>query len=646
MKNKIIEIIFLIISFNVYSQQSKIAKADKEYDNFAYVDAIKTYESVFKSGYKSVDLLQKLANSYYFKADLKKAAKWYFELFKLTKDLGPEYYYRYGQSLKGIEDYKKADEILSVFNEKSGNEVRAKLLLAKKDYLLNIKKNSGRYILQNAGINSEKSDYGSTFYNNKIVFASARDSDILGNAKHEWTGENFTNLYSSILESDGNLSFPKRFGKKINTKYHESTPVFTKDGQTVYFTRNNFNNGKKGKDRNRITLLKLYKASLEEGQWKNIIELPFNNDEYSVAHPALSPDEKILYFASNMPGTFGDSDLFSVSIELDGTYGKPINLGSVINTEGRESFPFITDENELYFASDGHPGLGGFDIFVTKVEKHYSFKDILNVGEPLNSSKDDFGFLINTRQGKGFVTSNRDGGLGSDDIYKFEEIRKIEYNCEQVVSGILTDRFTGAPIEQGKVVLSDNNFKIIKEIISDSNGKFEIGIVDCSSRYYIKAEKYEYEPMEFATGSFLNSKEIFLSIKLEKTNQIIKVGDDIAKVFSFNEIYFAFDKYNISRDSELELAIISDVMKQYPTIKIEVRSHTDSRQSDKYNQVLSEKRAQSIINWLVKDGVDSSRLSGKGYGETQLINRCSDGFECTSAEHKANRRSEFIIISI
>jgi outer membrane protein OmpA-like peptidoglycan-associated protein/tetratricopeptide (TPR) repeat protein len=648
MKNKIIGIIFLIISFNVYSQQSKIAKADKEYDKFAYVDAIKTYESVFKSGYKSIDLLQKLGNSYYFKADLKKAAKWYFELFKLTKDLGPEYYYRYGQSLKGIEDYKKADEILSVFNEKSGNEVRAKLLLAQKDYLIDIKKNSGRYILQNAGINSEKSDYGSAFYNNQIVFASARDSDILGNTKHEWTGENFTNLYASILESDGSLSFPERFGKKINTKYHESTPVFTKDGQTVYFTRNNFNNGKKGKDRNKITLLKLYKASLEEGQWKNIIELPFNNDEYSVAHPALSPDEKILYFASNMPGTFGDSDLFSVSIELDGTYGKPINLVSVINTEGRESFPFITNENELYFASDGHPGLGGFDIFVTKVEKHDSFKDILNVGEPLNSSKDDFGFLINNIQRKGFVTSNRDGGLGSDDIYKFEEIKKIEYNCEQSLSGVLIDQFTGALLGHTKVTLSDSSFKIIKELVTDSEWNYEFEMLDCKSKYYIKVEKQDYNTSEISTvtDEFSERGRLAMPISLEKTLQEIKEGDDLAKVFNINRIYFAFDKYDIRADVESDLAIIIDVMKQYPTIKIDVRSHTDSRQSHKYNQVLSEKRAQSTIAWLIEHGVDSSRLSGNGYGETQLINKCADGIECTAAEHKANRRSEFIIISI
>ncbi|WP_426092965.1 OmpA family protein [Flavobacterium sp. DSR3-2] len=646
MKNKIVGIIFLIISINIYSQQSKIGKADREYDKFAYVDAIKTYESVFNSGYKSIDMLQKLANSYYFKADLQKAAQWYFELFKLTKDLEPEYYYRYGQSLKGIEDYKRADEILSVFNENSGNEIRAKLLLAQKAYLLDIEKNSGRYLMQNTSINSEKSDYGTTFYKNKIVFASARNSSVLGNTKHSWTGESFTNLYSSILELDGNFSFPKRFEKKLSTKYNESTPVFTKDCKTIYFTRNNFNNGRKGKDKNKITLLKLYKASLERGKWKNIIELPFNSDQYSVAHPALSPDEKTLYFASDMPGTIGNSDLFKVSIELDGTYGKPINLGNVINTEGRESFPFITSENELYFSSDGHPGLGGLDVFVTKVEKNHRFDDILNVGEPINSSKDDFGFIINNIDEKGFVSSNRDGGLGNDDIYQFDEIKKIEYNCEQSLFGLLMDHFTGAPLGNAKVLLSDISFNIVGEVVTDLNGKFRFGMLDCNSRYYIKAEKRDYDTYEISAFTTNQTKEIFLPIRLEKTIQKIKEGDDLAKVFTINKIYFAFDKYDIRADVEADLAIIMNIMKEYPTIKIDVRSHTDSRQSDKYNNILSEKRAQSTIAWLVQHEVNPSRLTGKGYGEIQLTNKCADNIECTEEEHKANRRSEFIITSI
>jgi outer membrane protein OmpA-like peptidoglycan-associated protein/tetratricopeptide (TPR) repeat protein len=647
MKKRIIVLLLIILSINAYSQQSKIEKADEEYDKFSYVDAIKIYESVIGSGYKSEDMLQKLANSYYFKGDLKKAAKWYFELFKFAKNLDPEYYYRYAQSLKGIEDYKNADLILAEFNEKSGSELRAKLLNSQKDYLKVIGKNSGRYAFQNsAKLNSDKSDYGSAFYNNQIVFASARNSDALGNMKHEWTGENFTNLYASYLTEDGILSSPKEFGNKLNSKYNESTPVFSNDGKTVYFTRNNYIKGSKGKDANNKTLLKIFKATLEGNQWKNILELSFNSDQYSCAHPALSPDERTLYFASNMPGTYGDSDLFKVSINLDGTCSIPENLGNLINTEGRESFPFVSSDNELYFASDGHPGLGGLDIFVTKVEKHNDFEDILNVGEPINSSKDDFGLIINNTKKIGFISSNRDGGKGSDDIYKFKELKKIKYSCEQSIDGTVTDRFSGAILDNTKVTLLDSSFKILKEIVTDLAGKFEFNMLSCKTRYYVRVENQEYETFEISTITDTDNGNKSLQIRLGKTIQKVKEGNDLAKIFNINKIYFAFDKYDIRADVELDLAIIIQVMKQYPRMKIDVRSHTDSRNSFQYNKDLSEKRAKSTIEWLIRHDIDPTRLTGRGYGKTQLINKCAAGVQCTEAEHKANRRSEFIVTSI
>ena len=245
------------------------------------------------------------------------------------------------------------------------------------------------------------------------------------------------------MTTEGVLSSAGKYGKKLNTKFHESTPAYTKDGKTVYFTRNNFLDGKKGKDANKVTLLKIYKATLEEDKWINITALPFNSDSYQVAHPTLSADEKTLYFASDMPGTKGLSDLYKVDIKEDGSFGTPVNLGSDINTEGRETFPFITSDNELYFASDGHPGLGGLDIFITKLEKDGSFKQVHNVGESANSQYDDFALIINKTSKRGFLTSNRPG-VGNDDIYKFLETREIDWDCEQSLVGIVTDANTGA----------------------------------------------------------------------------------------------------------------------------------------------------------------------------------------------------------
>ncbi|MFV8328496.1 flagellar motor protein MotB, partial [Flavobacterium sp. ZS1P14] len=356
MKNNILLYITIVtlFSFNIYAQKARLVAADKKYDNYAYVDAIKTYERVAEKGYKSADLFKKMGNAYYFNAELDKAAKWYGELFAMdTTNLESEYYYRYAQSLRSIGENDKANEMLELFNQKSGNDSRGKLFKKNTNYLEAIKANSGRYQVEDAGINSKYSDYGTAVYMNKIVFASARDTGSLGQRKNKWTNQYFTNLYSADLGENMTPSAPKKFDKTINSKFHEATPAFTSDGKTMYFTRNNYLDGKKGKDGNKITLVKIYKASLENGKWTNIAELPFDSDNYSTAHPALSPDGKILFFASDMPGTIGQSDLFKVKINDDGSFGTPENLGTTINTEGRETFPFVNDENELYFASDG-----------------------------------------------------------------------------------------------------------------------------------------------------------------------------------------------------------------------------------------------------------------------------------------------------
>jgi outer membrane protein OmpA-like peptidoglycan-associated protein len=639
-----------LVTFTSYSQPTKVKKADKEYDKLAYVDAIKTYERVFEKGYKSADMLQRLGNAYYFKADLDNAAKWYGELFSFTQDLEPEYYFRYAQALKALKDYKKADQMMATFNEKSGNDLRAKLASNQKDYLAVIKKNSDRYTIENAGINSEYSDYGSSYLDNKVVFASARDTGGVSKGKHSWTGEGFTNLYGADMGSEGTLSNPEKFSKKLNSKYHESTPVFTKDGKTVYFTRNNYVNGKKKRDSEKTILLKLLKATLEGDQWTDVKELPFNSDEYNVAHPALSPDDKTLYFASNMPGTTGLSDLWKVAINGDDTYGTPENLGKGINTEGRETFPTITPENELYFASDGHPGLGGLDIWVSKAEKDGSFKEVLNVGEPANSSKDDFALLMDTKTNIGYLTSNREGGLGSDDIYKIKETKKIEYKCEQLLAGTVVDQADQKPIANAQVTLMDQNFKKINDTFSDAEGKFFLGSVECASKLYLKTVATGYNIKETPTLIAKTSGKSFVPIELEKTVVEVKVGDDLAKAFKIQIIYFDLDKSYIRADAAVELSKILDVMEQYPTMELDVRSHTDCRQTMKYNAALSDRRAKSTIAWLIEKGVTASRLTGRGYGESELTNSCpcepTNESNCSEAEHQLNRRSEFIITKL
>ncbi|WP_300485257.1 OmpA family protein [Flavobacterium sp.] len=639
--------LMMLVSTGVYSQNGKIKTANKEYDNYAYIDAIKTYEKIADKGYKSVEVLEKLGDSYYFNGKLDQAAKWYGELFALSQDVEAEYYYRYAQSLKSVGDYEKANRMLAKFHEKNASDVRGKMYQNQTDYLEVIKRNSGRFTIDNAGINSQYSDYGSAFSGDKMVFVSARDtSGVFSKRVHTWTGESFTNMYAVTINQDGSLSQPERFAREINTRFHEATPVFTKDGNTMYFTRNNFNNGKKGKDNAKTTLLKVYRATLKDGKWTNVTELPFNSDSYSVAHPALSPDEKTLYFVSNMPGTLGQSDIFKVEIKTDGSFGTPQNLGPTINTPGRETFPFVSENNELYFASDGHLGLGGLDVFVSKPANDGTYKKVMNIGAPANSPKDDFAFLINTSTKKGFLTSNRDGGQGADDIYTFIENIPLQYACEQLLAGVVTDSETGTPLQNATVTLFDENFKVIKTITTDANGNYNFGEVDCKRKYFVKAELPAYNTREISVIIPETSGTTNLPVALDKTVKPVQTGDDLAKTFGIKIIYFDLDKWNIRPDAAVDLAKIVEVMKDYPKMKIDVRSHTDSRQTHQYNERLSDRRAKSTIAWMVKQGIDPSRLTGKGYGETQLLNKCADGVPCSEAEHQLNRRSEFIIISM
>lgn len=636
-------IFLVLVALKGNAQKAGQNKAEKEYNQYAYIDAIATYERIAEKGYKDEKMFQRLGNAYYFNGELTNAVKWYDALFALNAEQEPEYYYRYAQTLKASGDYTKADKTLEAFNKKISTDKRGVLFENNKNYLEQIKANSGRYEIANAGINSTQTDYGSAYYNNKIVFASARDTGGIAKKTFKWTNKSFTNLYSAELKADGTLGKPERFEKKINSKFNESTPAFTKDGKTMYFTRNNYLDGKRGKDNQKITLLKLYKADFSNGKWINITELPFNSDQYSTAHPALSTDEKKLYFASDMPGTLGQSDLYSVSINSDGSFGKPENLGAAINTEGRETFPFISADNELYFASDGRPGLGGLDVFVTTISNNGTFEEVQNIGAPINSNQDDFAFIINNENRNGFFSSNREGGIGNDDIYKLTETRKLL--CEQKLTGIVVDQETNKVLDNAKVTLLDEQFKIIDEVVTGIDGSY-IFKLKCNTTYHVRAAKQDYETKEISVTTKDQTGETSITIALEKRIKTVGVGTDLAKTLNIPIIYFDLDKSFIRKDSAFELEKILAVMKQYPKMKIDIRSHTDSRQTAAYNIALSDRRAKSTAQWLIKNGIAPNRLTAKGYGESQLTNNCSDGVACTEAEHQLNRRSEFIITAM
>ncbi len=642
--------LFSILIFNLltlFAQQKAVNAGDNKSNKFSYIDAIKIYEKVVKKGFINADLCQKIGDAYFYNANYKTATEWYQRLFSFSKKPNSEYYFRYALSLKSNGQKEESDKLMNQYFQLAPNQQRSKLLQSEINYLKLIKLNSDRFEIGTLTINSPNSDFGGSFYNDQFVFSSSRETNNIYKRTHSWTGLPFTSLYSGTINSDGIVSSPQRFAKDIDSKYNESTPIFTKDGKTVYFTRNNYLKGKKGQNAEGAVLLKIYRAQVNQKQeWDNITELPINSDNFQVAHPALSPDEKTLYFASDRPGTIGKSDIYRVEIKPNGNFGEPENLGNTINTEGRETFPFISESGILYFASDGRPGLGGLDIFQVDLNKINKRNSVLNIGAPINGPMDDFSFCINEASNRGFFTSNREGGQGNDDIYGFTQTKPIVYPCEQQLLGIVLDNQTNEILSGSEVSLFSKDHQLISSQISDQKGEFNFGYVDCGSGFYIRASKLDYSTDEKEIQIPNNTGETKASLAIEKSQIPIVPGTDLSKVFYIKEIYFDLDKYNIRPDAAIELAKILEVLLEYPTMKIAINSHTDSRQTSTYNVILSNNRAKSSKEWLIKQGISSDRLTAKGYGETNLVNNCKDGVDCNEEQHQANRRSEFIVISL
>lgn len=645
----------MMFGFAVAQERQK-QEADKLYEKYAYVDAIKIYEKIADKGYVDQDILQNLANSYYFNADYKNALKWYDQLFEKAKQepnqykISSEYYYRYAQVLKSQEKYDEAQTVLNQFiSMAKSTDRRAQLLEKNKDYLKEIKDNSNRFKLKPVAINTEYSEYGTAFYgDDAVVFTASRKPSFLKKSS-SWTGEGYYDLYKTTSKGD-TLKGEDKFSSVLNTKYNESTATFSKDLNTVYFTRNyeveaGKNDEKAGYD---TYLLKLYKSvKNDSGEWSEPVELPFNKNGYSTAHPALSPDGKYLYFASNMPGTVGKSDIFRVTINQDGSFGEPENLGERVNTESRETFPFVSDDNVLYFSSAGLPGLGGLDIFGVKINEDGSLGKLQNIGRPGNSPDDDFAFVVDSKTKRGFLSSNRLGGKGKDDIYTFVEDPSLVFDCFKVIKGIVKDVDTKEVLSGVQVTLSDKRQKELSSATNQANGEFDFGkhIFDCKDDYvYLRAQKENYSVAEQKVDiTNQDSDVVYAEIFLKTTKKPVTVGDDLAKFFNIEIIYFDFDKSNIRPDAAVDLAKVVEVMKEHPTMKIAIKSYTDSRGSDAYNLALSRRRAASTMKWMVQQGISPDRLTAEGFGETHLVNGCSNGVPCTPEEHQLNRRSEFII---
>ncbi len=622
------------------SQERRLERADKKYQEYSFSPAIDIYKKVLDKGYQSADLLKKLGNSYYFNAKYEDAAPIYKQLIEQYDTvITPDYYFRYAQTLKTLGAYEDANAMMTRFSQLAENN-RINDALAE-DYLARIEENSGRYTLKTFPYNSKLSDFAPSFYQDGLIFSSDRDTGNLARYRHTWNSRDFLDLYE-LTTTGGDTTVTKIRGE-VNTRLHESTSVVTKDGATMYFTRNNFLDGKRYRDAQGTTRLKIYQATLVEGEWMDITELPFNSDTYSVAHPMLSPDEKQLYFVSDMPGSLGESDIFKVQIVGDGTFGPPVNLGKTINTEARETFPFITDKDVLYFSSDGHPGLGGLDVFATKIAFEEYDQPIVNVGKPVNTPYDDFSYIIEEETGTGYFASNRvEGSQGDDDIYGFTENEPIQLDCIQEVTGTVRDRISNEILVGATVKIIDEENKEVSATITNAKGEYVLAL-DCAKGNFVRALMEGYIPSEEYLPSSYGKPRI-VDFYLERDVVTGGFGDDLAKLLQLSTIYFDLNKYNIRPDAEIEIQKVIVAMEKYPSLKIKVNAHTDSRGVDAYNLWLSQKRAESTVEYMVSKGIARDRLLGEGFGEKLLLNECDDGVPCSREKHQLNRRSEFIIL--
>ncbi|UUC44320.1 OmpA family protein [Flavobacterium cerinum] len=619
MKKQYITLGLLLLLTTGYGQDKFTEKADKLFENYQYVEAIAEYQKLAEGKNANAYVYTQLADSYYNVFNMAEAAKWYAKATQ-TKT-SAETYYRYAQTLKAMGKYQEANKQMDTFASLTPNDPRAKEHKANPNYIPSLTNRSKMFDVATTNINSkEQSDFGAVLTNdNTLYFVSTRNTS---KRTDKWANQPYLDIFEATRNSDGTFSEPKPVSE-LNTAFHDGPVTISSDGNTMYFARDGHSAGQYERNKNNVKVGQqgIYKATKTDGKWSQIEALPFNSTTYSVTNPSLSKDGKTLYFASNMPGGIGESDIWKVSVTASG-YGKPENLGPAVNTPGKENFPFIAEEDILYYASSGKQGFGGLDIFKVDLK---STEPAQNLGKPVNTEKDDFSFSFNKSQNIGFFASNRNG---MDAIYTATPI------CSAEAIAVVTNKKTGTLLANASVAILDAKGNTIATKQTGSEGKVRYE-TDCETAYTFQVTAPDFETASFPVQK-VKSGEVIVEAPLTPVEVIIT-----DKEVLLNPVFFDFDKSNITEQGANELNKLVTVMKNHPTMVILVKSHTDSKGSAAYNLRLSEQRAQSTVQYLISKGVEKERISGKGLGNTEPKINCTN---CTEEQQAQNRRSEFIII--
>ena len=709
------------------------------------------------------------------------------------KDLPPEYincYLYFAQALASNGKYREAQETFDKYSNLNNEDRRGSSFSKMYNNVALLTKNAGSYKVDRLSMNSSAADFSPVYYKDGLVFVSGRDEALAIKRVFNWDETSFLDLYflpnrkklkgqpaaslggsidpavsvrrrwKSILGMDSYtaltandsrtvgffagaayntslgyderpLTESQRFSKTLNSKYHEGSAVFTTDGNRIIFTRNNYNKNEYKTSEGGINKLKLYTAEQINGHWTNIEELPLNSDEYSTGHPALNPDNTLLYFASDRPGGQGGTDIYVSRLE-NGAWSEPVNAGPEINTKGNEMFPFVDQVGNLYFSSDGHAGLGDLDIFYAPMESYARAKKSINLGAPINSSKDDFGLITDAERTNGYFSSNRKEGGKDDDIYRFTRNGPL-YACRDLTVSVY-DEATGDPLAQAMIQLDNKNSpEGMRQLQTDSTGNVLLCLAAENQFTFVATrEGYQNNTLGFSTESFGDERPTSLEIPLKriiaptrpvpaittnasgrilarqgakalsgvsvivrddtdgsvqnvttdaqgtyafmaapghnytidvKTNDYGTFGKKIVEynpatnsdldirmfekgdIVKIDNIYYDLDKAMIRADAAYELNKVVDILEKYPTMRIELGSHTDSRATSRYNKLLSNNRAKAAREYLMSKGIPADRITSKGFGESKLVNKCSDGKNCTEEDHQKNRRTEIRVLN-
>lgn len=669
------------------SLSSQMKKASYQFKSLQYDEAIRQLNLILKTDSTQVKAQEMLAYSYKMVQNYEATLKWYKKL-TANKPLKPEWALYYAEALANNQHYEGSEGWYRKYLSLVPADKRAAVFARTHSSTFNT--NTGNWVINFTNINTQSAEYAPIFYKDGLIFSSNRPTAKINKRVFLWDNTPFTNLfaieklseikavnsdslkkayktnlnksfkfndddtaptsndtknlgiYTSSIQKDtlrallANSVHPKLLTNKVNTKFHEAAAAIFPDG-SIIFTRNNYFNGNAQTSIEGINKLKLYTATGDH--LSKLTEFPYNSNEYSTGHPTLSGDGTILVFVSDMPGGYGGTDLYYCVRSGDGQWTRPINLGKQINTEGNEMFPFLDKKGSLYFASTGHAGLGGLDLFEVLLKEMKPVSLPKNMGSPINSPKDDFS-LVKSEDGKiGFFSSNRSG---SDDIYRFKRAFQLI-----ILEGIVTDAITRIPIANSRILM--RHLDGIDTLKTDRQGKYRRELPR-ETDYEMTGSKLGYiNKLSFVTSQGIEVDSVIRhDIILNRTESqqqfVLNNCDSLKKVFAVKNIYYDLDRSEIRRDAIPALDELYILMKKHPEISIITSSHCDSRASNDYNRNLSLRRGAAARAYLVNKGIAANRISVEYYGKTRLVNRCFDGVPCSEEDQQMNRRTEFEVI--